>query len=235
MMTHTDDDIRALMSDHLEGALDDATMLLVNEALSTRPALAEEYRLLAETVAALRALPAPGAPVDLAARVRSRLGTDTSSLPLAALAGPAVVANDDRPTSTVRDAGTVVLGPASWWSPSRIATAVASLAVAAAFAAVFVGPSQRTASDTGMLGAAVGTVDGAVVVEWRGPAFNRPALLEAAQTAGMDFDTDATEFVGDRRSAAAFFVELKGLAVSMGGDLEGRVPPDADRIIVRLR
>jgi hypothetical protein len=215
--THTDDDIRALFGEHLDGTLDDATMLLVNEALSTRPELAAEYRALSETVAALHALPRIEAPADLAARVRARLGDDTPALNTPA-------ANDN------------VAAAPSWWSTSRVATGIASFAVAAAVAGVFVTASPRTmpgAADTGMMGAAV--VDNAVVVEWSGPTFNTAALLDVAQTAGMEFRPDTREFVGNRATTAAFFVELKGLAVSMGGDLQGQVPQGADLVVVRLR
>lgn len=220
MTTHTDDDIRALFGDHLDGTLDDATLLLVNEALSTRPELAAEYQALATTVAALHALPAIEAPADLAARVRARLGDDAPSAP-----APAPAANDN-----------VVVGPSSWWTTQRLATGIAGFAVAAAVAGVFITASPRPgAAPSAMMGAAIGTVDNAVVVEWSGPTFNKAALLEAAQTAGMEFHDESMEFVGDRTTTAGFFVELKGLAVSMGSDLRGQVPEHADRIIVRLR
>lgn len=224
MTTPTDDDIRALFGEHLDGTLDDATMLLVNEALSTRPELAAEYRALSETVAALHALPAIEAPVDLAARVRARLG---DSVGPAAITAPPVAANDN-----------VVTPSSSWWTTSRVATGLASFAVAASVVGAFVVSSPRTAPgapDTAMLGAAVGAVDNAVVVQWSGPSFNKAALLDVAQTAGVEFNAETREFVGDRAAIAAFFVELKGLAVSMGSDLQGQVPEHAERVLVRLR
>jgi anti-sigma factor RsiW len=214
MTTLTDDDLRALFDDHIDGVLDDATTRAVDDALRTRPALADEYRALAQTLSALRALPRPQPPADLAARVRVSLG-----------APPGEPAHSN-----------VIAGPASWWTTSRVATGIASFAVAAAVAGVFVisaPPSAGRGADTGMLGAAVGA--DAVHVEWSGPAFANVALIEIAQSTGMQPTEKAGEFVGDRAAAAAFFVEVKSLAVTMGSDLQGQVPQHADRIVVQIR
>jgi anti-sigma factor RsiW len=208
MTTLTDDDLRAVFDDHIDGVLDDATRRAVDDALRTRPALHDEYRALAQTLSALRALPRPQPPADLAARVRVSLGEAANS--------------------------NVIAGPASWWTTSRVATGIASFAVAAAIAGVFVaGTPQHAGADTGMMGAAVGA--DAVRVEWSGPAFAHEALLELAHSSGMQPTETTGEFVGDRAAAAAFFVEVKSLAVTMGSDLQGQVPEHADRIVVRLR
>jgi anti-sigma factor RsiW len=214
MTTLTDDDLRALFDDHIDGVLDDATTRAVDEALRTRPALHDEYRALAQTLSALRALPRPQPPADLAARVRVSLEAKTPD--------PAH--------------SNVIAGPASWWTTSRVATGIASFAVAAAVAGVFVISAPQSAgrgADTGMLGAAVGA--DAVRVEWSGPAFAKVALIEIAQSTGMQPTEKAGEFVGDRAAAAAFFVEVKSLAVTMGSDLQGQVPQHADRIVVQIR
>jgi anti-sigma factor RsiW len=87
------DDVRALFSDHLEGALDDATKKVVDDALAADPALAAEHRRFAATLRGLRALPRPDVPVDFAARVRARIAAEADA--------PAAISSASSPSSSV--------------------------------------------------------------------------------------------------------------------------------------
>lgn len=208
----SDDDVRDLFSDHLEGALDDATRRAVDDALAKSPALAAEHRAFGQTLEALRALPRPDAPDHLVARVRERLADErrgAAGLPAVPLVG---AANDNVPSAG--------------WSPLRWMSGLA--AVAAAVAVLVIAVPDTAGGPTDMLGA--GLTDEAVAVQWQAPGVTRDVVVAAAAVAGMG--RDGERFVGDRAAAARFFVELKVRAASVGSDVSGAVPEQAERVIV---
>jgi anti-sigma factor RsiW len=210
----SDDDVRDLFSDHLEGALDDATRRAVDAVLVGNPALAAEQRAFARTVEALRALPRPEAPADLVASVRGRLTAGR-----AAAAGPPALpraANDDA-ASTLTD---------RWWSPLRVVSGL--VAAAAAVAVISVARPDTAAGPGDVLGASV--IHDTVDVRWRATALDANVIAAAAVAAGMRLDGDA--FVGDRTSAARFLIELKTRAAGIGVDVDGTVPEQADLVRV---
>jgi hypothetical protein len=212
----SDDDVRALFSDHLEGALDDATRRAVDDALARNPQLAVEQRAFAQTVAALRGLPRAEAPNDLVAQVRARLaaseGADAVALPRAA--------NDD------------VAGPLRGGGQARWRHALGVVAAVAAVAAIAVWRPGTPTDDGGeVLGASLH--DEIVAVQWTLDGVSRAAIVDAAREAGLRPDGDA--FVGDRASAARFFVELKALGAAGGHDLKGIVPERSDTVRVTVR
>ena len=211
----SDDDVRDLFSDHLEGALDDATRRAVEAALVGNPALAAEQRAFARTVEALRALPRPEAPADLVASVRGRLAAERAAV----IAGPAALPraeNDDVPSTSME----------RWWSPLRVVSGL--VAAAAVVAVIGVAMPDTVAGPGDVLGASV--VDDAVAVRWQATELGVDVTTAAAVAAGMRVDGDA--FVGDRASAARFLVELKIRAASAGVDVDGSVPEQADLVRV---
>jgi anti-sigma factor RsiW len=213
----SDDDVRALFSDHLEGALDDETRHAVDDALARDPQLAAEQRAFAQTVAALRSLPRAEAPKDLVAQVRARLAAvddaGVASLPRAA--------NDD-----VADTGVHMRARASWRYGLGALAAVAAVAAIALWQ-----PHADGGGDSGgVLGAALH--DEVVAVQWAIDGVSQEMILHAAREAGLRIDGDA--FVGDQASAARFFVELKSLAAAAGHRLTGTVPERSDEVRVTV-
>jgi anti-sigma factor RsiW len=214
----SDDDVRDLFSDHLEGALDDATRRAVDEALDKSPALAAEHRAFAATLEALRALPRVEAPERLVGQVRDRLTAERRAEQGAAAGPPALplgrAANDD--------------SVAARWSPLRLMSGLA--AVAAVVAIVAVAVPDTGGGPTDMLGA--GLVEEAVTVQWRAPGLSPEVISTAAATAGMG--REGSRFVGDRAATARFFIELKVRAIAAGSDVSGAVPEQAEQIVVTV-
>ncbi len=210
-MILSDDDVRDLFSDHLEGALDDATSRAVDAALAASPALAAEHRNFARTVELLSALPHEEAAPNLVAQVRGRLVAERR-----AAADGAVAAND-------------MPAAAAWWSPLRL---TAGFAVAAAVVAVVLvaNPVSQGPGPAGVLGAAMG--EAAVVVAWQAPGVDAASIAAAAAEAGMGKDGDS--WIGDRQAAARFFVALKARAATMGSTVTGAVPEHAEQLTVRI-
>jgi anti-sigma factor RsiW len=218
----SDDDVRDLLSDHLEGTLDDATRRAVDAALARNPALAAEQRAFARTVAALRQLPRPEAPADLVQRVRDRLAAER----VAGASGGAPAlprAANDNDTDTV---GLGVVTP--WWSPLRIVTGL--VAAAAAVAVITVALPDSAGGPAAVLGASV--VEDTVAVRWQAAGVGGDVVTAAALAAGMRVEGDA--FVGDRQRAARFLVELKTRAAAAGHDVTGTVPEQADTVRITV-
>lgn len=217
----SDDDVRDLFSDHLEGALDDATRRAVDAALARNPALAAEQRAFARTVSALRDLPRPEAPADLVLRVRERLAAERAAT--AGGGAPALprAANDDA-------APGMATTSTPWWSPLRIVTGL--VAAAAAVAVISVAVPDTAGGPGNVLGASV--VEDTVGVRWQAPGLGSDVVAAAATAAGLQQEGDS--FVGDRHSAARFLVELKTRAAAAGRDVTGTVPEQADLVRVTV-
>jgi anti-sigma factor RsiW len=215
----SDDDVRDLFSDHLEGSLDEATRRAVDDALAKNPALAAEQRAFARTVSALRALPRPEAPADLALRVRDRLAAERNATAGGAPALPRA-ANDDAVVSTGSTA-------TPWWSPLRIVTGL--VAAAAAVAVISVAVPDTAGGPGDVLGASV--IEDAVAVRWQVPGLEAVVVATAARASGMRAEDGA--FVGDRAAAARFLVELK-TAAAAGHDVDGTIPEQADTVRVTV-
>ncbi len=200
----SDDDVRDLFSDHLEGALDEATHKAVDDALAKNPALLAEQKAFAATVAALQALPKTEASPALVSQVRGRLSAERRD---------------------AASAEAVVVRPSfgAW----RVVSAVAAMAAVVAVIVVAV-PNGSAGGD--VMGA--GLVDEVVSVQWSAAGLSDVAVVAAAREAGMGIDGDA--FVGDQRAAARFFVALKTAAVGAGGDVSGALPERAERVLVRV-
>jgi anti-sigma factor RsiW len=123
------DDARALFSDHVEGFLDAATRTAVDEVLARDLVLAAEYRRFANTVTALRGLPRPAVPVDLAARVRARIAAED-----AVVASPpaASSASASSASASSASASSASASSASGAAATSSAVALASTALAPA-------------------------------------------------------------------------------------------------------
>lgn len=209
--TLSDDDVRDLFSEHLDGSLDADTARAVDVALASNAALAAEHRAFAQTLSLLAALPNEDAPPLLVGRVRDRLTAERRQQ----LSSSSSAANDDVPAASSMP----------WWSPLRV---TAGLAAAAAVIAVVMVASPTTTTHNGVLGAAM--VDAAVEVRWQAPGVGADIVVAAAREAGMQ--AEGNGYVGDRQAAARFFVALKAEAASSGTTVAGAVPEQADRVVV---
>lgn len=214
----SDDDVRDLFSDHLEGSLDEATRRAVEDALARNPVLAAEQSAFARTLSALRELPRPEASAELVVRVRDRLAAERAP---AAGGAPALprAANDDAVVST---------SSTPWWSPLRIVTGL--VAAAAAVAVISVAEPDTAGGPGNVLGASV--VENTVAVRWRVPGLDTDVVVAAAITAGMRAEAGA--FVGDRDAAARFLVALKTRAAVGGHDVSGTIPEQAEEVRVTI-
>jgi anti-sigma factor RsiW len=206
------DDVRALLSDHLEGALDAPTRAEVDAALASDPALADERRRLERTIAALKALPKSDAPVDMVGKVRDRLAAERRR----ALA--------EAPTLTMRQRPR--------WLGIEGAVGLAAVASIAVFIAVLAQPSSTGGHGTGPQTAGSVTGDEAAVnATLVAPGMASAVVAELASKAGMSVvdGAPAGTFEGDRRSAARFVMSLKQAAAEKGVAVSGFVP-DATRV-----
>lgn len=210
--TLSDDDVRDLFSEHLDGSLDADTARAVDLALASNAALAAEHRAFAQTLSLLAELPNEDAPPLLVGRVRDRL---TAERRQQLSSSSSSAANDDVPSTS----------STPWWSPLRL---TAGLAAAAAVVAVVMVASPTTTTHNGVLGAAM--VDAAVEVRWQAPGVGADIVVAAAREAGMQ--AEGNGYVGDRQAAARFFVALKAEAASSGTTVAGAVPEQADRVVV---
>ncbi|MCC7072818.1 MAG: hypothetical protein IT383_15935 [Deltaproteobacteria bacterium] len=205
----TPDDARALLSDHLEGALDGERQAELDALLAADPALAAERRRLEQTLTLLRGLPTPEGPSELVAKVRDRLAADrrAAQAPLP----PAV--DEVLPLARRR------FGGAAW---------VAGLALAAGVALVVgvVGLPGQGATGTEAAGLGGQSVATTTVVA---PGFAPALVADLAATAGLV----AVEggFEGDRKAAARFVLALKGAAVARGVEVTAMLP-DTERVRV---
>lgn len=226
----TADDARALLSDHLEGSLDDDARRQVDALLARDPELAAEHRRLERTMNLLQDLPRPEGPADIVGRVRDRLADERRAAERRAQAsgGSATVASLDHV------APVVPLG-SSWrrWGGIEAAIWLAAAASIAVFIAVVGGDGEATgaAQDTHAAGLAGDAK--AVATTLVAPGFPRYAVRELAAKAGMDTVVGDT-YEGDRRAAARFVLALKELAVTRGVEISGFVP-DAERVRIEVK
>ena len=218
----SDDDVRDLFSDHVEGALDEATTAAVDAALQANASLKAEHQAFVRTMALLHDLPRPEAAPQLVAQVRGRLAAERRAGVTGANEIVAVVDN------------VIPLAPKSTTSTMRLVASFA--AIAAVVAVVMLGVPRGMNSTPGangsdaMLGAGLG--DSAVAVVWQAPGVEHSVIVHIAREAGMGIDGDT--FVGDQRAAARFFVNLKTSAVGSGTDVSGSVPERAERVVVTV-
>jgi anti-sigma factor RsiW len=208
-----DDDVRALLSDHFEGALDEPMARRVQQALNDNPALAFEYQQLQQTVQALRALPPHEAPPQLVSAVRRRLADERRAATTPAASDDAVV--------SVRG------GFGGLWGLAVAGACVALLAVV-----VVVGPGGSDADiSTAGLGAHT-----AVVVQFSAPGLVEAEVVAWAQNAGLAVvpDTTAT-FRGDATAAGRLLLQLKTEGARQGVEVAGRVPGDSSDVVVVVK
>lgn len=224
----SDDDVRDLFSDHVEGALDEATTAAVDAALQANAGLKAEHQAFVRTMALLRDLPRPEASPQLVAQVRGRLAADRRAGVTDFTSASEIVAVVDN---------VIPLAPKSTRPGTSTMRLVASFAaIAAVVAVVMIGVPRGMNSTPGangsdaMLGAGLG--DSAVAVVWQAPGVERSVIVHVAREAGMGIDGDT--FVGDQRAAARFFVNLKTSAVGSGTDVSGPVPERAERVVVTV-
>jgi len=244
----SNDDVRALFSDHAEGALDDATKRDVDDALAADAALAAEYRRFQGTLRGLRALPRPELPVDFAARVRARIAAEAATAPAsssstssssssssaAALASTALApANDVLPLHRALNDEVELARPRKRFGVEFFA-AVGSIAAVLALVAVgipvFNGRAFLRGDSGGVVTAGLASA-GTVDVVWRAPGLQKAVIFTAAKDAGLTLDAQ-DRFVGDRDAVARFFVALKAAAAAHDVDVKGTVPEQADRVAV---
>lgn len=215
----TPDDARALLSDHLEGALDDERRAEVDALLAQDPLLAAERRHLEQTLSLLRALPVPEGPPELVARVRDRLTAErrAAAAPVAPGA-PEVFAAAELPPGI----GARRFGGAAW---------VAGLALAAGLALVVgvVGLPGQGAAGTEAAGLGAASAVSTTVVA---PGLPPALVADLAARAGL-VAVDGG-FEGDRKAAARFVVGLKEAAQARGQAVSGMIP-DAERVRVAVQ
>lgn len=222
----TADDARALLSDHLEGSLDDDTRAQVDALLANDPALAAEHRRLEQTLQLLRTLPSPEGPSDVVGKVRDRLAAERRA---AAAGGSGARAPVDHV------APVVPLG-SSWrrWGGIEAAIGLAAAASVAVFVAVAGGDNRgATGGADGTHAAGLAGDEKAVTTTLVAPGFPRYAVYELAAKAGMDTVVGDT-YEGDRRAAARFVIALKELAATRGVEISGFVP-DAERVRIEVK
>jgi hypothetical protein len=242
-----DDDVRALLSDHVEGLLDEATAARVEQALAADPSLARERDLLAQTLAALHALPQPEAPADLVAQVRGRLAAERR----AALAGgPHGAAPDVAPALSEGPAPVGFFAGLArhGWGIAAAASVVALIAVAVGQGGgttTVGGPAALVAGD-GVLGAGL-AADGhaSATVALVAPGFDAATVADHARTAGLvpvGGDADALaalRFRGDGRAVARLVLALQTAGAAAGAaasvDMVGTIPADAMDVVVTVR
>ena len=205
----TPEDARALLSDHLEGALDDERNSEVDALLAADAALAAERRRLAQTVGLLRALPSPEGPAELVAKVRDRLAAErrAASAPVA----PLPVELSPRR-----------FGGAAW---------VVGLALAAGIAIVVGVVGLPGPGATGTEAAGLGG-QGAVTTTVVAPDFPAALVADLAASAGLV----AVEggYQGDRKAAARFVVSPKQAALGRSVEITAMLP-DAERVRVAVQ
>ena len=215
----TPDDARALLSDHLEGALDDERRAEVDALLAVDPALAAERRRLEQTVSLLRALPTPEGPPELVARVRARLADErrAASAPVAPEV-PGLFAGGAASSAGASRR----LGGTAW---------VAGLALAAGLALVVgvVGLPGQGAAGTEAAG-----LGGQAAVTTTVVAEGLPTALVADLAARAGLVAVDGGFEGDRKAAARFVVGLKEAAQARGVAVNGMIP-DAERVRVAVQ
>jgi len=215
----SDDDVRDLFSDHLEGTLDKATAAAVDAALRDNAGLRAEQQAFARTMSLLRELPRPEVSSQLVSQVRARLAAGDT--------GVGGVVDNVIPFAPRQPAGPVAAR--SGWS-MRVVAGFAAVAAVIAVVMVGVPGGTGTGGNADMLGA--GLADEAVAVVWQAPGIDRAVITAAAAAAGMGTDGDA--FVGDQRAAARFFVALKTSAAGIGSDVSGALPEHAERVVVTV-
>ena len=212
-MLLSDDEVRDLFSDHLEGALDADTARAVDLRLQASTALAAEHRTFARTLELLAALPLQEPSPTLVSQVRTRLAHERR-------------ADSDVADSDVAATDTPTAAP--WWSPLRLTAGFA--AAAAVVAIVMVAQPAGSPGPAGMLGAAMG--EAAVSVSWQVPGIDGATIRAAAAEAGMQAQDDT--WTGDRQTAARFFVALKARAATLNSTVSGAVPEHVEQLVVRI-
>jgi anti-sigma factor RsiW len=240
------DDVRALFSDHVEGTLDEADRQAVDDALAADPQLAAEHRRFAATLQALRALPRPTAPLDLADRVRARIAAErmaasssassTSSSSATALSSTALSpAVDVLPLHRALNDEVELARPRRRFGIeffAAVGSIAAVLAVVAVGIPVFNGRAFLRGDGDGIVTAGLASA-GTVDVSWQATGLPAAAIAAAAVEAGVDVDGQG-RFVGDRDTVARFLVALKTAAARLHVDVQGTVPAQADRVVVVL-
>jgi len=212
------DDVRALLSDHLEGTLDKDVQQQVDLALKNDPQLARERAALEQTVSLLRALPRSDAPEGLVGKVRDRLAAERRQ------AG--VAAN----TNVVIGDNVVELAPRRRWG-FEIVAGLAAVAAVVAIVVVGVPSIGGGGGDAGGMMTAGAASSSAVSLSWRAPGVARSDVVELATAAGLVTREDGS-FTGDRNAAARFLVQLKTRAATAGSDVSGQVPEAAEAVVI---
>ena len=222
------DEARALLSEHLEGFLDEETAAEVGEALARDPTLRAEASALHATLAALRRQDRPEAPSDMLAKVRARL-TEERRQELGAGREPSATPPFPEPPPRSRQARFVVEG------------LVALAAVLAVVIGVTLGQGagQRASDLSSHTAQAAGIAGGAerATAELVAPGLDKERVASLAKASGMRAVAgEPLTFEGDRKAAARFSVALRVELARQGGSLVGLVP-DAPhvRTVVRTR
>ncbi len=226
----TPDDARALLSDHVEGALDDDTRAEVDALLASDAALAAERRRLAATMSLLQTLPRPEPPADVVGKVRDRLAAERRSALEASGAADAPPARfDDGLARRARRGWRRFGGIEAAMGLSALAAVAVLIAVAGHEASsVPAGPAAGTIEVAGTSGG-----ERAVTATLVVPGVPHSLVAALAAKAGME-TVDGNVYEGDRRAAARFLIELKTAAAERGVEVSGFVP-DATRVRLEIR
>jgi anti-sigma factor RsiW len=217
----TADDARALLSDHIEGSLDEPTRAEVEALLLEDAALASEHRRLRHTLALLGTLEDPSPPSNVVGKVRDRLAAERR----ASAAG------------NQQDLIPHMGAPApAWrrWGGIEAAIGLAAAASIAVFIAVVGDPRGAGAGGpSGTNAAGMAAEAAAVTTTIVAPGMPRYVVYEQAVRAGMSTVVGDT-YEGDRRAAARFLMNLKEIAAAQGVEISGFVP-DAERVRIEVR
>lgn len=215
----TIDDARALLSDHLEGALDEDVRAAVDGWLEREPALARERDRLAETMALLGGLEVPAPPEDMVARVRRALADERR----AGASGHDVAA----------EASSQVV--ASWTSRRGRGAALlfASVVGGAVCVGLWSGVENARTGAPGTTVAALGGGASTSETTFTVTRLPRDAVVDAAARAGVELVGDDV-YEGAPRDVARFLMLLQEAAATRGADVAGSVP-DGERVRVRVR
>lgn len=216
----TPDDARALLSDHIEGNLDEETRTAVDRILAADAGLAAQRQQLATTMQLLKGLPAPTPPDDLVGKVRDRLAAERRGAMPAETAAPTALPTPPR----------MRFGIELFAGVAAVASVVAIIAVSQGFLGV-----GGSAAD-GTTAAGIAAPNAAVETTWMAPGFQSSDIVALALRHDLAAlaEGDQVTIEGERRVMARFVVALKEQAATHGTSVSGMLP-DAERLRIVIK
>lgn len=218
------DEVRELLSDHVEGTLEPGARAEVDAALARDPALREEHAALRATLSALRRTERPEPPADMLAKVRARLADER---------------RQERAEAALEPAGAdvVSLEPRPRRARFLVEAAVGLAAVLAVVIGVTLGGEAREASSGAAQAAGIGGSSPVATAELVAPGLEDARVAALAKQVGMRALPAAggeALFEGDRQAAARFAVALRVELARQGAELQGFLP-DVEPVRVSVK